>query len=504
MGFRIRRESCPACEALQSKMLRGFGRELFRLVLHAGSGKVAEPGRNPAGVRAGGTGFHRQPSPPAMDEYIERLVDLIDPATHRLRNMNVDEARARVLHGSADEVRGIDGSFALVAREGKRVRMARSLDRPMRYFLAKRREGPALIVSDRIDAIHRHLRSEGLDAQFHPSYTRMVPAHHLVELQLVGCPDPDPTYTRFFTPSRNALPADLDVIGRSYIGALADETSKWLGTLPEREPIGVCFSGGVDSGSVFLTVYHVMLRLGLNPARLKAFTLDFGDGPDVRQALDFLDRLGLGLFLETIEADPASLDAAETLRVLEDYKPLDVECASMGLALCRGIRSRYPEWRFLVDGDGGDENLKDYPIEENPELTIRSVVNNLMLYQEGWGVGRIKHSLTYSGGLSRSYARTYAPAGHCGFEGFSPFTRPAVVSVAEGIPFAALSSMSVDRLYSLKGEIARRGIKANFGVDLPVFAKRRFQHGAIPVEQLRRRLGALESDYRRQYLAMYQ
>jgi len=35
--------------------------------------------------------------------------------------------------------------------------------------------------------------------------------------------------------------------------------------------------------------------------------------------------------------------------------------------------------------------LKDYPIEENPELTIRSVVNNLMLYQEGWGVGRIKH-----------------------------------------------------------------------------------------------------------------
>jgi asparagine synthase (glutamine-hydrolysing) len=127
-----------------------------------------------------------------------------------------------------------------------------------------------------------------------------------------------------------------------------------------------------------------------------------------------------------------------------------------------------------------------------------------MLYQEGWGVGRIKHSLTYSGGLSRSYARTYAPARHCGFEGFSPFTRPAVISVAEGIPFATLSSMSVDRLYSLKGEVARRGIKTHFGVDMPIFAKRRFQHGAMPVEHLRRRLGALESDYRRQYLAIYQ
>ena len=71
---------------------------------------------------------------------------------------------------------------------------------------------------------------------------------------------------------------------------------------------------------------------------------------------------------------------------------------------------RYPAWQYLIDGDGGDENLKDYPIEENPELTIRSVINNPMLYQEGWGVGKIKHSLTYSGGLSRSYRRTYAPA----------------------------------------------------------------------------------------------
>ena len=212
-----------------------------------------------------------------MDDYIERLVDLIDPATQRIRNMTVEEARARVLQGSADAVREIDGSFALVAREGKRVLMARSLDRPMRYFLAKRREGPALIVSDRIDAIYRHLQSEGLERQFHPSYTRMIPAHYVVEIQLIGCPDPDPTYTRFFTPTRNSLPADIEGIGRSYIAALADETSKWLRSLPEDEPIGVCFSGGVDSGAVFLTVYHVMIKLGMNPSRLKAFTLNFVD-----------------------------------------------------------------------------------------------------------------------------------------------------------------------------------------------------------------------------------
>jgi asparagine synthase (glutamine-hydrolysing) len=435
--------------------------------------------------------------------HVERVVDLLAPEENHIHNMSLDEARARVLRASPEAVREIEGSFALLARDGKVVRMARTLDRPMRYFLAKRQEGPALIVADRIDRIRRQLVDEGLEDQFHPSYTRMVPAHHIVEIQLVGCPDPDPVYRRFFTPKRNTLPTDLDEIGGRYIGALAEEIGHWLKALPEREPIGATFSGGIDSGAVFLVTYHVLRALGMNPSRLKAFTLSFGDGPDLAQAREFLDRLGLGLFLEPVEADLTSIDVSETMRVVEDYKPLDVECASMGLALCRGIRARYPDWTFLVDGDGGDENLKDYPIEENPELTIRSVVNNLMLYHEGWGVGRIKHSLTYSGGLSRSYTRTYAPARHCGFRSFSPFTRPNVIEVAEGIPFETLSAMSTERLYSLKGEIVARGVKALTGLEMPVFPKRRFQHGAVPVARLRERISGRESELRRSFLALY-
>ena len=278
-------------------------------------------------------------------------------------------------------------------------------------------------MADRIDTIHCWLKEEGLAGQFHPSYTRMVPAHHVVELELIGCPDPDPSYTRFFDPAPALSAGRISTISAAaYIGALAERSQEYLQSVPDDEPVGVCFSGGIDSGSVFLATYHVLRKLGMSPARLKAFVLDLGDGPDVRQARAFLDALGLGLFLEPIEADAAALDVNETIRLIEDYKPLDIECAAMALALCRGIRARYPEWRILLDGDGGDENLKDYPIEENPELTIRSVINNQMLYQEGWGVGKIKHSLTYSGGLSRSYTRTYAPAGHFGFEGFSPYT----------------------------------------------------------------------------------
>jgi asparagine synthase (glutamine-hydrolysing) len=441
-----------------------------------------------------------------MSQPISRLVNLLDPALTRLVNMDVDAALARVRSGDAAAVGAIDGSFALVASEGRTVRMARSLDRPMRYFLAKRQEGPALFVADRIDTLHAALDAEGLAGQFHPSYTRMVPAHYVVDIALVGCPDPDPVYTRFFTPATNSLPADLDAIGSRYIGALAAEIEKWLRRVEAddpRAPIGVAFSGGIDSGAVLVTTYHVMLRLGLSPARLKAFVLNLGAGPDLEQARAFLSALGLSMLLEPIDASPDDLRLDETLRVLEDYKTLDVECAAMGLALCRGIRARYPEWRHLADGDGGDENLKDYPIEENPELTIRSVIDNLMLYHEGWGVGRIKHSLTYSGGLSRSYVRTYAPARRYGFEGFSPYARPPVVAVAEGIPFGALTRYDVPTLYSLKGDIVARGVKALTGLDMPVFPKRRFQHGAIPADAMRARIGGSERDYRRAFHALY-
>jgi asparagine synthase (glutamine-hydrolysing) len=438
-----------------------------------------------------------------MQSYIERVVDLLDPRANQIYNLTVDAARELLLKHPIEAAQQLQGSFALIARQGQTVTIARSLDRPMRYFLAKQQAGPILIVADRIDTIFNWLKSEGLESQFHPSYTRMVPAHHVVELELIGCPDPDPKYTRFFDPKPGVLPADLDHIGQMYIGALAEEISKFLQSIPDSEPIGVCFSGGIDSGSVFLATYHAMRKLGMNLARLKAFVLDLGNGPDVEQAHSFLAALDLELFLEPIEVDIGALDVHETIRLVEDYKPLDIESATMAIALCRGIRARYPEWRFLIDGDGGDENLKDYPIEENPELTIRSVINNPMLYQEGWGVGKIKHSLTYSGGLSRSYTRTYAPGRHFGFHGFSPFLKPAVIAVAEAVPFIELTNYDVPRLYELKGEIVSRGILAVTGLKMPVFAKRRFQHGALPESVLRERLPFREAEYRKEFLSLY-
>lgn len=445
----------------------------------------------------------------SQHRYIERVINLLDPAGNILFNVSEEEAVARVGSGDPAQVRAIDGQFALIHRNGHIVRMARSIGRPLRYFLAKQVDGPCLIVAERMDEIAAWLKQEGLGDQFHPSYTRMVPAHHVTEIALVGCPDPSPRLERFFAPERNRMAADLDAIGRAYIGALADECSRWLDSIDRANPmapIGVLFSGGIDSGSVFLVLYHLLLRRGSNPARLKAFTLSVFDGDqssqpgeDAAQAARFLDEVDLGLFLEVIETPRASLDVREAVRIIEDYKPLDVQSATMAIALCRGIRKRYPDWKYLADGDGGDENLKDYPIEENSELTIRSVLNNLMLYHEGWGVNAIKHSLTYSGGQSRGHVRTSAPARHFGFAGFSPYALPNVIEVSEGIPFIELTQWDHQRLYALKGEVVRRGVEAITGITMPVFEKRRFQHGAGDEALARSLFPTSEEDYRRAF-----
>jgi len=269
-------------------------------------------------------------------------------------------------------------------------------------------------------------------------------------------------------------------------------------------PIGVPFSGGIDSGAILLCLYKLLLNEGQSPARLKAFTLSVdGDGDDARQARDFLSRVHLEMLSEVVEVSSSSLDPLRAVAVIEDYKPLDVECAAVNLALLAGIRDRYPDWTLLVDGDGGDENLKDYPLEANSELTIRSVVNNRMLYQEGWGVDSIKHSLTYSGGYSRGCVRSYACAREFGFDGFSPYTRPSVIAVAEAIPFAELTKGSHERLYALKGDIVSRGARSVLGIDIPVFPKRRFQHGSVSASEVARLFPQDEARYRRHFETLY-
>src|SRR5207237_9306160 len=118
------------------------------------------------------------------------------------------------------------------------------------------------------------------------------------------------------------VPYDLDHIGSHSVEALSGELRSWLATQKAGAPIGVPFSGGIDSGAILLCLYKLLLNEGQSPARLKAFTLSVdGQGEDARQAREFLDRTGLSMLGEIVDVASSALDPLRAVAVIEDYKP---------------------------------------------------------------------------------------------------------------------------------------------------------------------------------------
>jgi asparagine synthase (glutamine-hydrolysing) len=103
--------------------------------------------------------------------------------------------------------------------------------------------------------------------------------------------------------------------------------------------------------------------------------------------------------------------------------------------------------------------------------------------------------------------RGYACAREYGFSAFSPYTRPAVIAVAEAIPFAELTDGLTERLYALKGEIVARGVRqilgGGRGLEMPVFRKRRFQHGSASSDVAARLFPENELRYRQHFQALH-
>lgn len=411
-----------------------------------------------------------------MLQGVERLVDLSGIQTAGLTGATPEEIQEATRATDIARLAASDGHFASVAREGQTVRLARTIGIPLRYFVAKMFHGPFLIVSDRIDRLYEWCQAQKIGWQFDPLYTRMVPAHYLIEIDQIGCPDPAPRYHRFFNPPIASGSTDSAELGTAYVEAAYQALKAWIAGIPAEEPIALAFSGGIDSTSVLIMAHQALQELGLDTNRLRAFTLDMGGGKDAAQAEAVVRELGLESQWEVIQVPAEKLNLEEAIRVIEDYHALDVECAAVALCLLEGIRERYPNLKYLIDGDGGDENLKSYPLEDS-DLTLSSVLRNPMLYQEGWGVEMMKHSLTYSGGLSRSYVRTYAPGQRYGFNAFSPYTVRSAIAAALAIPFEQVLNGSVERLYALKSEVVSAGMKAVTGVTMPVYPKRRFQDG---------------------------
>jgi asparagine synthase (glutamine-hydrolysing) len=80
---------------------------------------------------------------------------------------------------------------------------------------------------------------------------------------------------------------------------------------------------------------------------------------------------------------------------------------------------------------------------------------------------------------------------------------PSVIEVAERIPFDELTGGDPQRLSALKGRVVAAGVEQVTGLRMPVFPKRRFQHGALDERVFRDRFPREEAPYRRAFAAIH-
>src|ERR1041384_2492372 len=84
---------------------------------------------------------------------VERLVDLTGPRESGMTRASIEEIAGAVQSADAGTLAGTDGHFAAVGRDGQRVRMARTIGIPLRYFVAKMFHAPFLVVGERVAQI---------------------------------------------------------------------------------------------------------------------------------------------------------------------------------------------------------------------------------------------------------------------------------------------------------------------------------------------------------------
>src|SRR5215813_9799664 len=100
-----------------------------------------------------------------MLEGVDRLIDLVGLRTSGLTGATSAQLSDAVQNCDTSTLASSDGHFAVTARDGKTVRLARTIGIPLRYFVAKMYHGPFLVTSDRLDRIFGWLQERRIGWQ---------------------------------------------------------------------------------------------------------------------------------------------------------------------------------------------------------------------------------------------------------------------------------------------------------------------------------------------------
>lgn len=430
---------------------------------------------------------------------------------------SLEHAKAIITDGDVDRLRELNGQYGIVGRNNTKsdvtkydvVRLARSVAQPLRYAFVDSDGGESdreshVFVSDRIETIMKAIRNEERlqGVEFHFTYTRMVPAHTLVELCFSETGYQHTRQTRFLEPIEQ--PSDIRTIGEAYGRAVYEAVKGFIEQVPEQETIGIPLSGGADSGMVYVLANVAYRELGKDPAKLKAITLKLGQGgTDTAQAQRLVQMLSHHGFPTTQQWNILEIPAhelpslEEVVEGIEDYKTFhDLQDATVSAAFRKKLREAFPALRYTMTGQGGDEVCQDYNVKE-VGVTFEEVMENPHLYVEGRIHIRDMLNPMFSGGLGRRVVRDYAPAQRYGFIDFSPICTPRVVRTIYGVPKQEMMTNEED-LYHFKIAITNTGVEAVTSISYNFPPKRRFQVGASDPRTFSENLSSLAEPEARQ------
>lgn len=402
-----------------------------------------------------------------------------------------------VTRGDLEALNILNGQYFLWGGQKDSVRLARNSSVPFRYLVVDGNWQSHVFISNRMDDIITAARAEGLKG-FDVTYTRMVPAHTLVEILFNENGYHKTAQKRYITPI--AQPSDISAIGKAYVEAVYRAVKGFVEQMHEGEVLGVPMSGGADSGMVYTLANLAYKELGKDPALLKAYTMKIGEGgTDLKQAQELVKSLAKQGFrtrgqLSIVEVEPNSLPSlGKVVSVIEDYKTNhDLQDATVAYGLWEKLRQMEPKLRYVISGQGGDEIWQDYHIDELEKVTFADVLKNPALFVEGRYDNPSLINPMYSGGLGRRIVRDKNTAAVFGFIGFDPILTTDAVRIAYGVDKGEIAS-TPEQLYGIKIQVTNSGIK-QLGIDYVFPSKTRFQVGASDKGTFKEKLSVISEE----------